>query len=137
NCNSVCVHIRRGDYVELGGAFNLSDITYFEKGANFISDKENDTHFFIFSDEPAWCKSNIKLSQPFTIVDYKTNGVRYKEDLELMSNCNHHIMSASSFSWWAVWLRNNNNGVVIVPKQWFLNIKNDVIDLANPNWIKF
>ena len=134
--NSVCVHVRRGDYVNNTDAFNCSDLDYFVKGTQYMFKNTNNPHFFVFSDDIAWCKQNIKFDYNFTIVDYITDKIKYKEDLQLMASCNHFIMSASSFSWWAVWLSNKKEAKVVVPKKWFLDNHTDVSDLVNESWIK-
>lgn len=134
--NSVCIHVRRGDYVNGHTGFTLLNLDYFIKASNTISKKEENTHFFIFSDDPNWCKDNIILEQNFTVVDYQTPKEKFKEDLELMSNCNHFIISASSFSWWAVWLSNTKNkATVIAPKKWFNNESLNTKDIYMPHWI--
>ena len=133
--NSVCVHVRRGDYI--GNHFFQSPTVEYLKNSEFYfeSNKIENLHYFVFSDDPKWCKDNVSFNSPFTVVDYNTNKIRYKEDLELMSNCNHFIMSASSFSWWAVWL-SNTCGSVIAPKQWYLDDKIDLNDMINEKWIR-
>jgi hypothetical protein len=135
NVNAVCVHIRRGDYVG-NTLLNCSNLDYFANGANYIFGNTVNPHFFVFSDDSEWCKKHVKFDYDFTIVDYATDKIKYKEDLQLMASCNHFIMSASSFSWWAVWLRNKKEAKVVVPKKWFLNDDVDVSDLVNENWIK-
>jgi len=45
-------------------------------------------------------------------------------DMAIMSKCDHHIISASSFSWWAAYLACSGNQVVIAPRQWY-NPKDD------------
>lgn len=134
--NSVCIHVRRGDYVYGHTGFSLLNLEYFIKASNTINSKEKNTHFFVFSDDPNWCKKNIVLEHDFTVVNYETPEEKFKEDLELMSNCNHFIMSASSFSWWAVWLSNTKNkAVVIAPKKWFNNESLNTKDIYMPHWI--
>jgi hypothetical protein len=44
---------------------------------------------------------------------------RALHDLMLMSNCRHHIISNSSFSWWSSWLSPFSERVVVAPKVWF------------------
>ncbi|WP_052184182.1 alpha-1,2-fucosyltransferase [Psychroserpens sp. Hel_I_66] len=133
--NAVCVHMRRGDYVD-NPVFNSGSLDYFTSAANYINEHTEKPHFFVFSDDPEWCLKNVKFEQDFTIVDYKTNKIKFKEDLQLMSSCEHFVMSASSFSWWAVWLSNKEGNIVVAPKPWFLNSENDVKDLVSKRWIR-
>jgi len=133
--NSVCVHVRRGDYVG-DDFFQSMGLDYFKKASDYLNEHNSDLHFYIFSDDTEWCKENIKLDYDFTIVDYKTDKIRYKEDLQLMSLCNHFIISASSFSWWAVWLGSHDNKMVVAPKKWFLDTSVDVSDLVGENWVR-
>jgi hypothetical protein len=132
---AVCVHVRRGDYVG-NTSFNSSGNDYFKKSAMEIGTRVTDPKFFIFSDEPEWCQENLDIGYPFVIVDYQTPNPKFKEDLWLMSSCRHFIMSASSFSWWAVWLSNQSDQVVTVPDPWFLNDFADSSDLVDAKWIK-
>ena len=58
-------------------------------------------------------------------------------DLYLMSKITNNIIANSSFSWWAAWLNENEDKVVVAPKVWFgpknqhLNRK----DLTPEEWI--
>jgi len=38
------------------------------------------------------------------------------DDLYVMSKCKHNIIANSSYSWWAAWLNQNRNKVVICPE---------------------
>lgn len=135
NSNSVCVHMRRGDYVQDNYFVPMSN-DYFGKASDYISKHVEDAHFFVFSDEPQWCSENVKFKNKYTIVDFDTDKIKYKEDLQLMASCNHFIMSASSFSWWAVWLSNAKNKIAIAPKQWFSDQSIDVSDLVGEDWVR-
>ena len=63
-------------------------------------------------------------------------GIRDHEDLHLMSLCKHQIIANSSFSWWAAWLNNNKNKIVISPSYWFANPEINTNDLIPDNWIR-
>ena len=68
--------------------------------------------------------------------DYETQNLKFKEDLRLMATCKHFIMSASSFSWWAVWLSHKKENTVIAPKIWFFDNSRDTTDLTSEDWVR-
>jgi hypothetical protein len=37
-------------------------------------------------------------------------------DYRLMSSCRHAIVANSSFSWWAAWIRTDNEKIVCTPE---------------------
>ena len=119
-CNSVALHIRRGDYLEIGCQLNME---YYQKAICKMKDilQKNDLVFYIFSDDIAFCKDYFQRTAVFDDMDE----VRYPEydsddrtldDMLLMSNCRHMIMANSSYSWWAAWLNQNEEKTVICPE---------------------
>lgn len=133
--NSVSIHFRRGDYISDENAkktHGMCSEEYYKKSIAFIKEKISDPHFFIFSDDINWVKNNFKFSENATFIDFTTLPI---DDLRLMSLCNHNIMANSTFSWWAAWLNCNKDKIVISPKKWFLNSRDDS-DLLIEGWIK-
>lgn len=110
--NSVSIHIRRGDYVKLGLTCNLD---YYYQAIEYIASRVDDAHFYIFSDDVAWVKENLKISNPHTFVEINDGNTGYC-DLELMKNCQHNITANSTFSWWAGYLNPNPRKIVLTPK---------------------
>ena len=126
--NSVCIHIRKGDYV--GSMFDVCTDKYYLNAYKEMKKKVKNAKFYIFSDNIEWVKNNLEFDDDVTFVDWKNN--QY-EDLKLMSSCKHFIMSNSTFSYWAQYLSNNKNKNVIAPSKWYRDGRKT--DLYEDNWI--
>ena len=104
--DSVSIHIRRGDYVNLGWAL---DSGYYKKWiADFVKAFDGDWNGFIFSDDISWCKENeeeLGLKQLANVI-YVEGNVRGQNfrDLQLMSMCKGMIVSNSAFCYLAALL---------------------------------
>ena len=119
NMQSVSVHIRRGDYVTLGWAYNNENIRSLVE--RFAAGMPKDWHLFVFSDDIEWCKENRKELgfdnfQDVTFVEGNTHGKNYL-DLQLMSQCKAMIMSNSSFCYLAA-LLNTEKEYIMNPTKW-------------------
>jgi hypothetical protein len=122
---AVSLHVRRGDYANqaLHTAFHgLTTLDYYKEAIKLMTKELGSPTFFVFSDEPDWCKQNLKSKQPMVYVDCNDPAHGYA-DVRLMSSCDHHIVANSSFSWWGAWLNPSEKKTVIVPKRWFADSK--------------
>lgn len=131
--NAVAIHVRRGDYLKpaIDAFHGLLPITYYQLAIKKIEEKINHLHYYIFSDDPDWCKVDFQFLKNFTIVSNAHS--EDWEDMYLMSICKHNIIANSSYSWWSAWLNNNPDKNVIAPKNWFANTPIDVVPKA---WTK-
>ena len=111
---SVCVHIRRGDFVQHG--LIVCDESYYLKGLDTILKLRPEAKCFIFTDDLAWVKENIHFPLPVTFVELEDPDY---EILRLMYSCKHFIISNSSLSWWAQYLSDNPEKIVIAPSVWY------------------
>ncbi len=137
NTPSVSLHIRRGDYVndpKTKAFHNVCHLEYYTSAIDIIKASINNPTFFIFSDDIDWVSENLEILYPCFWVS-NLEGEDY-EELILMSQCKHNIISNSSFSWWGAWLNQNPNKIVVAPKQWFVNKASDEIDILPPEWIR-
>lgn len=135
NSESVCVHVRRGDFVT--NSFNgLYGREYYDKGAEVIQRSKNDLSFFVFSDDIPWCKQNLKFDGKTTFVDDDFEPVKFRDDLRLMSRCKNFIIANSSFSWWAAWLNEDTTKMVVTPPSWATDPSIDKSEMYLPGWIR-
>ncbi len=135
-CNSVSIHIRRGDYVsnqKTNEFHGLCSIDYYEKSIQYIAGKISSPRFYVFSDDILWARKNLRINYPIEYVSNITQGDEIS-DLYLMKGCKHHIIANSSFSWWGAWLSNSPNQITIAPKKWFKSSNVSLNDLIPGNW---
>jgi hypothetical protein len=136
--NSVSLHIRRGDYItnpKTNSIHGLCSLDYYSAAIQYIVERVDAPHFFVFSDDPSWVKNNLKVEFPCIYVD-KNNGFESYNDMHLMSLCKNNIIANSSFSWWSAWLNKDPNKIVIAPQRWFAEDTKVTNDLLPNSWIK-
>lgn len=136
-CESVSLHIRRGDYVSNPAAqsyHGTCSLEYYATALDLIGQRVKKPHVFVFSDDPAWAAANLKTTMPTTFVD-NNDAASGQDDLELMRRCRHNIIANSSFSWWGAWLNENRDKSVIAPLRWFRETV-DTRDLIPESWLR-
>lgn len=133
--NSVCIHVRRGDFVG-NKHHEVVDIEYYNKALDYISKIKNIENIYIFSDDIEWCKNNFNFAFPSVFVGEEYAGEKDAGHLLLMSKCKDFIIPNSSFSWWAAWLSTNKEKIVVVPPKWFSDESINTNDLIPENWIR-
>lgn len=135
---SVCVHLRRGDYVKPGSAYvDLSSTDYYQRAMDYARTILPNAQFFFFSDNLSYVK-NIFCGNDVHYVDCNTGNNGYL-DIKLMSLAKVNIMANSTFSYWAAYM-NHEQKTIIYPKAWFndwTGRKAPDIMLPNDNWLGF
>ena len=137
---SVSFHVRRGDYVsnpKMKQEHGTCEPDYYSRCVEQLTRTVKGPHFFVFSDDPEWSRDNLKQPYPTTFVGHNKTDKDY-EDLRLMSQCRHHIIANSSFSWWGAWLNPRKDKMVFAPRQWFAEeqqASKKTDDLLAATWI--
>ena len=110
--NSVTIHCRRGDYVDLG--ICISE-TYYIKAMTEIMHRISNPVFFCFSDDLDWAQQ--AFANTGMNIKYPTYRSMNKdiEDFRLLSAGMNQIVSNSSYSWWAAYLNCNISKLVVCP----------------------
>jgi hypothetical protein len=139
--NSVSLHIRRGDYLKGKNVaiFENVSIDYYKKAIRHFSKETIDPIFYIFSNDIEWVKNNLELTEKikFIFIDNTSSENSAIADLHLISNCKHHILANSTFSWWGAWLNPSMSKIVVAPNKWYIGQRNDVtFDLIPSEWVR-
>lgn len=116
NSHAVSVHIRRGDYLQPENAAMFGNICteeYYESALDYMKEKIEDPHFFIFSDDTAYVREYYQ-GEEYTIVDIN-HGDDSFYDMYLMSRCEGNICANSTFSFWGARLNARPDKIMIRP----------------------
>lgn len=116
NCESVSVHIRRGDYLnpENERMFgNICTDAYYSKALELLKEEVPGAHFYLFSDDISYIGEKYHGNE-YTVVDINRGRDSFF-DMWLMSNCRHNICANSTFSFWGARLNHNEKKIIIRP----------------------
>jgi len=135
---SVCVHIRRGDYVstEHGQThYSTCGLEYYAAAMAYLGERVAGAKYYFFSDDPDWVQANFTPADNRVFV--ASPAARSDiEDFSLMMNCRHFIIANSTFSWWAAWLGKHPDKLVIAPRNWYRSSRNTDKDLVPDHWVR-
>lgn len=137
-CNSVSLHVRRGDYlkpenVEMFG--NICTDAYYETAINYVKKKIENPRFYLFSDDIDYVREKY-VGEEYVIVDMN-RGKDSLYDMWLMTNCKHNICANSTFSFWGARLGKYEDKIKIRPtihKNSQAFVKEEMEDLW-PGWL--
>lgn len=134
NTNSICIHIRRGDYIHPDSAYvDLSATDYYHKAIKQAKEKYPDGKLFFFSDDMEFVKRHFDYDNS-VYVDCNRGAQSYL-DIKLMSLAKVNIMANSTFSYWGAYI-NHEQKTVIYPRSWFCEWTGRTLpDIMLDNWI--
>lgn len=133
SCNAVSIHVRRGDYLkDSRRCENICTLEYYKRAMDFVEERATVDKYYIFSDDIEWCREQFKDDSRYTFVNPRSEK-EAAADMKLMSYCKHNIIANSSFSWWAAWINENPQKIVVAPKVW---IKGQDVDIWCSGWQK-
>ncbi|MBR0150986.1 MAG: alpha-1,2-fucosyltransferase [Synergistaceae bacterium] len=112
SCNSVAIHIRRGDKSAQDKDGSIT-AHYLKAATEKISSLMENPVFFVFSDDIEWCRENLTKIHGAEYIFVEGNTP--PRDMALMTICKHVIVGTSSFSWWGAWLNANPAKIIIAP----------------------
>ena len=134
---TVAVHIRLGDYVDFPKSRKnhfVCDTKWYLKAIDYLASKRKGLRFLIFTNDHDYLKENFVFPKN---IDYQISPHKRDAHVDLleMSYCKHFIISNSSFSWWASYLGEDKESLVIAPKFWYPGKLTIEEPIFRPNWI--
>lgn len=129
--NSVFIHLRRSEYVNLG--MDISS-DYYKKAVKYIIERIKNPKFFVFcAEDIEYVKNKFDIGCEFELVG-ETNNTRenFYENMRMMMACKHAIVANSSYSWWAAYLSDFDGKIVTAPTPWI----NNQDEIICKNWVK-
>lgn len=136
--DSVCLHVRRGDYLAaIHAPHGVIGIDWYRAALARIRETVARPTVYVFSDDLDWCRDAFADQDlELRFVDWNRGDDSW-QDLYLMAGCKHAIIANSSFSWWAAWLGDQQAASgrrVIAPAQWRVELGCPISDICPPSW---
>lgn len=130
-CNSVAVHVRRGDFKKDNNPYHyVLEDGYYRNALRYVEERVGKPVYFWFSDDIDWVKENFGQQDNFHFISLHTAHADIDE-MMLMKNCHHIITANSTFSWWAAWLNEHEDAIRICPGKRYGNK-----EMIPESWIK-
>ena len=118
--NPVCLAIRRYEEVPKP-KHHILQLDYFQQAMAHLESQVDNPHYFVFAQNMQWAREHIKSRHPVTFAREKDLNAGVVQDLYLMTQCRHFILSNSSLHWWAAWLNDAAEKIVIAPDRGWSN----------------
>jgi hypothetical protein len=149
NCTSICIHVRRGDFLseEYKYTHDLCKLDYYKNAIQIIEKKIikkgiTEWRYFVFSDDISYCKEHLAFKKNIVFIDHELSNTNQlniyngKVDMLLMSKCQYAIISNSTFAFWSVFITDFKDKIVICPR-FVVRYKFAWIEFSVPNhWVK-
>lgn len=117
---TVAMHIRGGDYVNdrtLQEHYGLCSSRYYHQALEWIESRIGPCDVRVFSDDPQYARGHLRLERPYRFV--KLNNADETREQRLMTSCDHVVISNSTYSWWAAWLKEQQEAIIVAPYPWY------------------
>jgi len=112
-CNSVSIHVRRGDYV--GTKYDILTMDYYRNAVEYIKNEVRNPVFYVFSEDANYINEAFDWLDNKFVISNNSGRNSYK-DMQLMSLCKYNIIANSTFSEWAAYLNRYDDKIVVYPE---------------------
>ncbi len=130
NRNSVCISVK----VEHNVGSSMYDVCshgYWAGAIKYITENVDNPLFFICSDNVEYVKEHLIDCDKYDVV-CQSKDFPAHISLAAMSKCKHFIIGNTTFGWWAQYMSEFENKIVVAPSRW---MRVDMpIDLYEDGW---
>lgn len=130
NANTVCVSVKVEHNVG-SSLYAVCGKEYWQEAIEYIIKTVPNPLFFICSDDVNYVKENLIDCSKYRVV-FQDKMQPVHKTIAAMAQCKHFIIGNTSFGWWAQYLCENPDKIVIAPNQWML--VDMPIDIYESNW---
>ena len=114
--NTVCISIKI-EHNFSSPEYDVCDMEYYRKAINYFLDRVENPLFFI-------CSDNVEKARDLFLKEFDIETILQPKDysvslsLSAMSKCKYFIINNTSFGWWAQYLSDYDEKIVIAPSKW-------------------
>jgi hypothetical protein len=135
---SVCIQVRRTDFVDNPRTRQIHGTCspdYFRAAWEHIASRVPAARGFVFTDDMTWARKTFDNWQNIVVLGPEYDGPAYLHRFFLMKACHHFIIANSTWGWWAAWLGQRNDSVVVVPRRWLNDEDTHDLGLVLEKWV--
>lgn len=130
----ISVSVRRGDYVDNPDYFQTGVEYQLQAVEKIKAVKEQDLEVWVFTDDYDWCMNKLPADWVYP------RNTSITEQLFLISQSDHFVITNSTFSWFGTWLGEKEDSMVVAPIRWFdgeLAKQHNEYTIVPERWLKF
>lgn len=128
--NSVCISVKVEHNVG-SSMYDVCTMEYWKSAIKYILQTVKNPLFFICSDNVEYVLKHLIDASKYDYI-LQAKEVPVHVSLAIMSMCKHFIIGNTTFGWWAQYMSQNQNKIVVAPSKW---MSVDMpIDLYENNW---
>jgi hypothetical protein len=135
--NSVAVHVRRLHNVSANNGQRPDDYhalsrKYYADALQVIRQSPGRLPLLVFGDNVSWWSRQFAGLECAVATGAHSAGQH--GDFYLMTQCRHHVISNSTFSWWAAYLGHSPDQIVCAPSNFSPLLTTPYRDIYPPQW---
>ena len=117
--NSVCISVKI-EHNAGSSIYDVCDEDYYRRAIGYIEENVDNPLYFLCSDNVDKAKELFFNDMNADIV-CQPKGYSVALTLSAMSKCKHFVINNTSFGWWAQYLSESKDKMVIAPSRWKIN----------------